>query len=69
LGRFPEAIQDQSAAVRLNDRDATAFVARAVAWERLNKVENAVEDYRRALAIDTGNVTARRRLLQLTGGR
>ena len=57
-GRFEEALQDYSAAIRLNPRHCRAFYNRAFSNDRLRRYDDAVADYTRALEIQPGNATA-----------
>lgn len=57
-GRFEEALQDYSAAIKLNPRHCRAFYNRAFSNDRLRRYDDAVADYTRALEIQPGNATA-----------
>ena len=46
------ALQDQSEAIRLNPRNATAYLNRAVVLEKQGNEEEALGDYSRAISID-----------------
>lgn len=57
-GRFEEALEDYSAAIKLNPRHCRAFYNRAFSNDRLRRYDAAVADYTRALEIQPGNGTA-----------
>ena len=57
-GRLDVARQDLEHAVELDDNNAEAHNALGVLYERMNLPEKADEHYRRALALDDGNMAA-----------
>lgn len=63
--QYTEAVGDCTAAIRLTNRSSTAYSHRAYAYEMLNNRNEAIADYRRALAIDPQNEAARTNLARL----
>ena len=57
-GRFEEALDDYSAAIKLNPQHCRAFYNRAFSNDRLRRYDAAVADYTRALEMQPGNATA-----------
>jgi tetratricopeptide (TPR) repeat protein len=64
LGRFPEAVAALDEGVKVEDPEAraAAYYNRALAYERMGKIEKAYADYNQALAIRPGYEPAARQL-------
>jgi tetratricopeptide (TPR) repeat protein len=56
--RFHEAVKLYSKAITIDPADSSVFMARGMAYEMLNQLEKASEDYKRALEIDRTNFRA-----------
>jgi Flp pilus assembly protein TadD len=48
LGRFNAAIEDFTRAISLDSSNASAYVNRAVAYERMQNIGSALSDFQRA---------------------
>jgi TonB family protein len=60
-----QAINDCSAAIRLNDRISSAYNHRGYAYELRKDLKNAAADYKKALEIDPQNAAARDNLARV----
>lgn len=62
LGRDQEVVEDCSVALKLKSGYAKALMRRAQASERLDKLEDALKDYKEVLALDPGNRVVRAKM-------
>ncbi len=64
-GEYNEAIKYFSKAIEANHLYAEAWLGRALSYEKLGQAENAIENYRQALKLDSTMVEAREALERL----
>lgn len=55
LGRYKQAIEDYTNALKLDSNNVETFIRRGQAWYSLCKNENAVKDFKAAIKLDRGN--------------
>ncbi|WP_163602461.1 tetratricopeptide repeat protein, partial [Klebsiella pneumoniae] len=66
--QFDKAIEDYNAALNVNNKDATSWAYRGLAYEKSNRRKEAMESYQRAAQIDPGNPVAKQGLGRVSGG-
>lgn len=66
VSEFEKAIENLSKAIELAPDYTEMYLDRAVTYEKIGKINAAIEDYRKALKIDEQNQFAITRLAQLT---
>ena len=55
LGRYKQAIEDYTNALKLDSNNVETFIRRGQAWYSLCKNDNAVKDFKSAIKLDRGN--------------
>ena len=66
--QYPKAIEDYNAALNVNNKDATSWAYRGLAYEKSGQRKEAMENYQRASVIDPNNSVARAGLGRVQGG-
>ncbi|WP_289015863.1 tetratricopeptide repeat protein, partial [uncultured Methylobacterium sp.] len=66
--QFDKAIEDYNAALNVNNKDATSWAYRGLAYEKSNRRKEAMENYQRAAGIDPNNAVAKQGLSRVQGG-
>jgi tetratricopeptide (TPR) repeat protein len=66
--QYDKAIEDYNAALNVNNKDATSWAYRGLAYEKSNRKKEAVESYQRAAQIEPGNPVAKQGLGRVQGG-
>ena len=65
LARYEEAIRDCDAAVLLNPRYTKAWMRRSTAYEKTDRIEEALKDAKTALELEPSNMTTRKTVQRL----
>ena len=68
LGKYDSALEDFTAALNVDNRNAAAWAGRGFAFEKQGKKTEASEAYQRALGLDGNNQIARAGSARLGGG-
>ena len=68
LGKYDAALEDFTASLNVDNRNADAWAGRGFAYEKLGKKSEAAESYQRALSLDGNNATARAGQARMGGG-
>lgn len=68
LGKYDAALEDFTAALNVDNRNADAWAGRGFAQEKLGQRSEAQQAYQRALSLDGNNAQARAGQSRLGGG-
>ena len=66
LGKFMEVTSDCTFSLRLKEDYLKAYMRRAQAFEKLDKMEEALKDYEKIVELDVNNYDARKKAMYLS---
>lgn len=66
LGKFMEVTSDCTCSLRLKEDYLKAYMRRAQAFEKLDKMEEALKDYEKIVELDVNNYDARKKAMYLS---